>query len=103
MRKREETALIAHIMVAVTAIPESLWERMNTGASQSATGRVVRFGIPGGPDIRGVLRGRAVAIECKTATGRLSTAQRIWQQAFLDAGGLYILARSLDDVLPLLT
>ncbi len=69
-------------------------ERTNTGvAVDPRTGRHVRFGTPGAPDIRLTVAGLAVAIECKSATGRQSQDQRRWQAAHEAAGGVYLLCR----------
>ena len=69
-------------------------ERTNTGvAVDPRTGRHVRFGTPGAPDIRATVAGLAVAIECKSATGRQSQDQRRWQAAHEAAGGVYLLCR----------
>ena len=69
-------------------------ERTNTGvAVDRRTGRHVRFGTPGAPDIRLTVAGLAVAIECKSATGRQSQDQRRWQAAHEAAGGVYLLCR----------
>lgn len=84
------------LLAAIGAIPGSLTERMNTGtATDTRTGRVVRFGTPGSPDVRVTLQGRAVAIECKSATGRLSPEQERWQHAHTAAGGFYIVCRDV--------
>ena len=69
-------------------------ERTNTGvAVDPRTGRHVRFGTPGAPDIRATVAGLAVAIECKSPTGRQSQDQRRWQAAHEAAGGVYLLCR----------
>jgi len=69
-------------------------ERTNTGvAVDPRTGRHVRFGTPGAPDVRLTVAGLAVAIECKSSTGRQSEAQRRWQAAHEAAGGVYLLCR----------
>ena len=69
-------------------------ERMNTGfAVDPRTGRHVRFGTPGGPDVRVTVAGLAVAIECKSATGTPSQRQRRWRAAHEAAGGVYLLCR----------
>ena len=58
----------------------------------------------GMPDIVGVLpNGLFLGIEVKTATGRQSDAQKAFQSAVEDNGGVYILARSVDDVRTQLT
>lgn len=50
-------------------------------------------------DFLGKSRGRALAIEVKRATGRQSPEQAAFQKAWEARGGLYILARSVEDVL----
>ena len=61
--------------------------------------------IPGGayakigdPDMVVCYRGRYVAIEAKTPTGVQSEWQKTRQRQIEEAGGLYVLARKLDDV-----
>lgn len=96
---KREAAIQAEILIAVTAIPGAMFERMNTGAARTPDGRLVRFGTPGGPDIRGTLNGQAVAIECKTAKGRLRPDQLRWRECFERAGGRYIIGRDAQDVI----
>lgn len=82
------------LLAAIGAVPRLLVERMNTGVAKDIkTGRVVRFGTPGGPDIRVTLQGKSVAIECKSDRGTLSPEQRTWAKAFGLAGGEYIVCR----------
>jgi hypothetical protein len=55
--------------------------------------------LSGVADIVGVLPGgRFLAVECKVARGRLSPAQREFQAAVERMGGLYVTARSIDDL-----
>ena len=42
--------------------------------------------------------GRYCGVEVKTATGKMSEHQLKWKQRIEAAGGRYILARSVDDV-----
>ena len=76
-----------------------IW-RANTGVAVGGDGRVVRFGLLGQADISGIIspHGRRLEIEVKTPTGRQSKPQRAFQATIESLGGLYILARSLDDV-----
>ena len=53
----------------------------------------------GGADLLVVFRGTAFAIEVKRVGGRQSAEQRAFQAAWEQAGGWYILASSLDDVM----
>ncbi len=75
-----------------------LW-RQNTGAAM-VKGRLVRFGIPGTPDLCGLMlpSGRFLGIECKTVKGRQSDDQKSFERMITKFGGLYVLARSLADV-----
>jgi hypothetical protein len=62
-----------------------------------SSGRLVSYGTVGQADILCVCRGRLLAIEVKTATGRQSLAQLAWRRALEAAGGVYVVARSVDD------
>ncbi len=75
--------------------------RNETGAARSMDGkRVIRFGLPGSPDILGLAPGgRALGVEVKTATGKQRPDQAAFQKAFEAAGGLYILARSPEEAI----
>jgi hypothetical protein len=64
-------------------------------------------GTPGSPDIMGILPGgRFIGVECKQPLGprggdshsRQSPEQEAWQDECEKAGGLYVLARSSEDV-----
>jgi hypothetical protein len=61
--------------------------------------RMVRFGATGSPDIVAVKNGIYVGIEVKNATASQNEAQVAFQQALEKAGGRYLLARSLEDVI----
>jgi hypothetical protein len=78
--------------------PVRAW-RANSGVGRGANGRAVRFGEPGQSDIMAVVAGKFVAIEVKSETGRMSSAQSTWAVSIADAGGTYVLARSLADAL----
>lgn len=60
----------------------------------------VRFGTPGQGDISGLVlpSGRRLEIETKFARGRQNNDQKSFQRMIENFGGLYVLARSLDDV-----
>ena len=98
-----------------------LWNAPS-GVAVSVDGkRPVRYGVPGQADIMGVWRrgayyetarfvgmlssqmvpihyGQAIAIEVKRPGGQQSEAQRKWQAVWTRVGGIYVLARSVDDV-----
>jgi hypothetical protein len=81
-----------------------------TGTARSLDGkRLITFGCPGSPDILGVQEvviteamvgmtfGRALGIEVKCTTDQSKQQQR-FESAWRLRGGLYLLARSPDEV-----
>lgn len=72
--------------------------RNNTGAFRTARGGFYHFGEVGSPDIICVVKGRFIGIECKSLTGKLNDNQLDFKERLEEAGGMYITARSLDDV-----
>jgi hypothetical protein len=71
--------------------------RNNTGAAW-VKGALVRFGKEGSGDVLGVLAGRFFAIETKSTRGTQNAAQRQFEADFVACGGLYILAKTLGEV-----
>lgn len=63
------------------------------------SGHFVRFGAPGSPDIICVVKGQCVGIEVKRPAGKQNKNQVKFQAELERAGGKYILAYSLDDVI----
>ncbi len=94
-----EMAILREILVAVTALPEALFWRSNAGVGVTRSGAVMRANVNGCADITGCWRGRFVAIEVKTPTGRQSRPQRLFQAAVKQAGGIYVIATSPADVM----
>lgn len=96
-----ERLIVAHILRWTAVHPSliRLW-RNNTGVALSPDGnRVVKYGLVGSADLTGVLSdGRRIDIECKTARGRQRDAQRKFQLMIERFRGLYVLARSVEDV-----
>jgi hypothetical protein len=80
--------------------PRAIFWRMNTGKARDTTGRRISFGVPGQADITGAIRGRRVEIELKSDDGAQSPAQRKFQALCVSSGAVYVLARSLEDVMP---
>ena len=78
-----------------------LW-RQNTGVARMGVGRgarIVRFGVPGQADLTGILPdGRRLEIEVKSQNGRQSRDQVNYQMLIERFGGVYVLARSVQDV-----
>lgn len=59
--------------------------------------RPTKFGLNGSGDIIGCIRGRAVAVETKTESGRQRPTQEIFERQWTRAGGLYVLARTAEE------
>jgi hypothetical protein len=81
--------------------PGKYW-RQNTGAVSLASkrgNRFVRFGLVGAADITGIKDGKRIEIEVKTAKGKLSDNQKNFRSMIEEQGGVYIVARSVDDVI----
>jgi hypothetical protein len=74
--------------------------RVNGGAFRTGRGGFVRCtDTPGCADILGVTReGKALAAECKSGIGKQSPAQKRFQAEWGERGGLYVTARSADDL-----
>lgn len=93
-----ESHVVHAILAAWGAHPRLRIARVNTGAAL-LRGRLVRFGVPGTADICGLIApsGRLLMIECKTATGKQRAAQVTMQRVVTAMGGLYVVARSLEE------
>jgi len=79
--------------------------RMNTGAIVSeykGKTRLHKYGYPGMADLY-VRTPSSVTlwIECKSSIGKQSDLQRQFQMRVETLGDIYVLARSVDDVIPL--
>jgi hypothetical protein len=87
------------VLARLTALqPRAFFWRANTGGAKTDQG-FIRFGVAGQADVLGVAGSRFVAIELKSDTGRQSAEQRAFEARITSAGGLYILARSVEQAL----
>lgn len=78
-----------------------LW-RQNAGVARSMeSNNVIRMGVAGCADLTGIVTisgiGVRLEIEVKTQKGRQSDQQVRFEKMVQDRGGIYILARSVDD------
>lgn len=97
-----EAEILRETLLALSALPGVVVWRQNSGLYYTPDGRGgwrrVRAAIPGAADITGMLPGgRRLEVECKTASGRQSEDQRVFQAVVERAGGLYVLARSAAE------
>ena len=72
--------------------------RNNTGAVKT-NNRMISFGKKGSSDIFALHQGRFYAIEVKSPKGEHRSSQKQFQSDVEVSGGIYILARSVDDVI----
>ncbi len=95
----KESHLQDAIRLALGRDPEVAFFRNNIGHAVMTRGGRVTFGVggPGGADLIGMILGRFAALEVKTPTGRQSPEQRQFQALVESKGGIYLLARSVDD------
>jgi len=80
------------------------WRMPVGGVPQQNRGKMIfkKSPIKGFPDIMGVLSsspGKLFGIEVKTPIGKMSKDQKIVRDKFLEAGCVFIVARSLEDVI----
>ena len=115
-----EKKILNDILCAGTALPETMLYRQNTGTTWQGKAldipvgeyvrvtpgmrilvdaRPISFGLPGAGDALGSTKGRPLQIETKTLTGRQREVQASFERAWRKAGGIYILARSVDEFL----
>jgi hypothetical protein len=94
----KEKALQNDILRAFGTRPGLRLWRANCGVARMGE-RVIRFGIPGQADLTGILPdGRRLEIEVKSATGRQTPEQIAFEHMIERFNGIYILARSTNDV-----
>lgn len=71
-----------------------------TGAGHALNGAFVTYGLIGSGDIIGFTKkGRFVSIEVKTGTGALRKSQINFRMAVLQNCGIYIVGRSVEQVI----
>lgn len=90
------TDLVNEILLAVS--PHGMVWKNNTGVLRDANNRPVRYGLPGSSDVLACIKGRFVGIEAKVGRDKQRQNQCAFAAAVRQAGGVYILARSVDDV-----
>lgn len=98
-----EKAVQAAILRYLQICPYVAWSyRQNSGKFkvQDKHGtRWVEAGFTGCPDIMGMLKdGRFLGVECKSSSGRASQEQKNFGELVQQHGGVFIIARSVDDV-----
>ncbi len=108
-----ETAIVAAIRDAISALPGVLLWRNNSGRLQDARGRWVTYGLGvGSADLVGCVTmlvpyhltsdqyvARFFALEVKTDRGRTTKEQECWARAVRKVGGFVATVRSVDEAM----
>ena len=104
-----EHALMDQLLLQVGGSPGIRLFRVNSGTAKSFYGdRIVRLAPKGTADLIGIVeipcscnrqnRGIFLAIEAKAGRGRQTKEQAAFQRMVDKLGGIYVLARSVEDV-----
>lgn len=99
----EEHALMNQIRLALSH--KCILFRVNVGSGRTYDGRHFDTGVPAGfSDLFGVRTadGKAVFIEVKTGTGRVSGKQQAFIAAMQQAGAIAGICRSVEEALQLI-
>ena len=101
--------LVNQILCALSKFPHiRVWANNSGSAMSFDSERIIKFGLEGSADILGVMYleklniGQLICIEAKTGSARQSEAQKRFEKAITSRGGIYIVARSVDDALKIL-
>ena len=95
-----EAELMRDIQLALSQDGHRVF-RNNIGVCKDERGNYIRYGVcnPGGSDLIGWTKdGRFLAVEVKSAKGRLTATQESFLKNVNEAGGVGICARSVQDV-----
>lgn len=100
MAGRTEANILNDCLIALAEAGHLVW-RQNTGVLKDANGRPIKFGLcKGSSDIIGLTKGGVfLAVECKTATGRVRPEQEHFILAVRRKMGYAGVARSAEDAL----
>lgn len=85
----------------LTLAPLGFPWKNNTGALKDATGRPVRYGLPGSSDVLACIKGRFVGVECKVGRDRMSEQQHRFTNAIRRNEGIILLLHASADECPL--
>lgn len=97
---RRESSIQSEILAWLGSRPWCRAWRQVTGTYLTPDGRhVVRAGLIGSADISGILHdGRRLEVEVKSARGTQSKQQKAFEAMVKRMGGVYVVARSVDEV-----
>lgn len=98
----KEQLLVRTIIEYLRCKGHTVW-RQNSGTVRTGknNSQFVRLAPPGTPDIIGFhgKTGRFIGIECKVGSNKPTQWQKEFGQNIQAAGGIYILAYTIDDII----
>jgi hypothetical protein len=101
MSYNKHQILVNQILCALSKFSHIRVWANNTGSAMSFDSeRIIKFGLEGSADILGVKgpTGQLICIEIKTGSARQSEAQKRFEKVITERGGIYVVARSVDDI-----
>lgn len=96
-----EVAVLAAVEAYLKCRGDCVFWRNNTGAYSPRPGQFIKFGHEGSGDFIGCIgpTGRMFSVECKRPQGgKVSAAQERFGARLVEAGGIYVVARSVAEV-----
>ena len=102
IQNEEHQKLVDEILFAVGSQKNiRLWIRSVGVARALKSDNIISFGVKGEADLQGIIapEGKFLGIEVKTGNARQNPSQKNWQRMIEKFGGVYILARSVEQVL----
>lgn len=93
-----ESQIQKAILDYLSYLPNIYFFRSGSGAIKTEKGKYFKTGKKGCPDIIVCKNGKFIGIEVKTEKGKLSPAQIKAREEIIKAGGIYLIAKSIDDV-----
>jgi hypothetical protein len=95
----DHQALVNQILVGLNLLHVGRFWPQQTGAAYR-NGRLIHYGFTGSADITGIMKGGyRVEIEVKTGRASQSNVQKNFEQNIKMWGGIYFVARSVEDAL----
>lgn len=94
----EQSTVTGPTIAALNAIPGVLCFRIHSG-KKNLGGRWIHLGEKGMPDLGLVIRGRAIFLEAKTDTGKLSVDQELMHDRLRRCGACVFTIRSVAEAL----
>lgn len=93
-----ETDIVKQVQIALSKLGHRVF-RNNVGRTKIGE-HWIQYGLcPGSSDLIGwTFKGRFLAIEVKTLTGKLTETQELFLNAVNEAGGLGLCVRSVDEI-----